>query len=146
LPRPSASRQPASFVVEVFAESPRFAGRSAAAAVFASEIPLSAARPTISRCFASALALLVLGLLFPVLWPWQRVAGLHLVFVGGFTLIAFTVATRVVPGIADKGILVSCCRSCAAAALLVVASAFRVVATFPPRRHPPRRLVFVVLA
>ena len=129
-----------SFVVEVFADSPRFAGaiRFAAAAVFlASEIPLhlSAARPvTISRCLRLALMLLVLGLLFPVLWPWQRVAGLHLVFVGGFTLIAFTVATRVVLGHSGQGHLfgkpLPFLR--AAAALLVAAAVFRIVGDFLP--------------
>lgn len=38
------------------------------------------------------------GLVFPLLWPEQRVAGLHVVFLGGFTLITLTVATRVVLG------------------------------------------------
>lgn len=49
---------------------------------------------------ASQLALFALlaGLVFPLLWPAQRVAGLHVVFLGGFTLITFTVATRVVLG------------------------------------------------
>lgn len=130
----------ASFVVEVFAESTRLAGaiRFGAAALFlASEIPLhlSAARPvTISRCLRLALVLLVLGLLFPVLWPWQRVAGLHLVFVGGFTLIVFTVATRVVLGHSGQGYLFgqSLPFLRAAAALLVAASVFRIVGDFLP--------------
>ena len=45
------------------------------------------------RCLA-----LVAGLIFPLFWPGQRVAGLHVVFLGGFSLITFTVATRVVLG------------------------------------------------
>ena len=40
----------------------------------------------------------VFGLIFPLFWPGQRVAGLHIVFLGGFSLITFTVATRVVLG------------------------------------------------
>ena len=130
----------ASFCVEVFAEAPRVAGalRFVAAAIFlALEIPLhlSAARPvTISRCLRVALILLVLGLLFPVLWPWQRVAGLHLVFIGGFTLITFTVATRVVLGHGGHGHLFAkplpFLRS--AAALLLIAALFRVAGDFFP--------------
>ena len=49
---------------------------------------------------AAQLALLALavGLIFPLFWPAQRIAGLHIVFLGGFSLITFTVATRVVLG------------------------------------------------
>ena len=64
---------------------------------------------------------------------WQRVAGFSF-FCGGFTLIAFTVATRVVLGHSGQGHLfgepLPFLR--AAAALLVVASAFRVVGDFLP--------------
>jgi uncharacterized protein involved in response to NO len=94
----------ASFWVEVFAEAPKAAGaiRFLAAGTFlATEIPtpFGAARPgSVSLGVRVALVLLLLGLFFPVLWPWQRVAGLHLVFIGGFTLITFSVATRVVLG------------------------------------------------
>ena len=45
-----------------------------------------------------ALFALVAGLVFPLFWPDQRIAGLHVVFLGGFSLITFTVATRVVLG------------------------------------------------
>ena len=45
-----------------------------------------------------ALLALVVGLIFPIFWPGQRIAGLHVVFLGGFSLITFTVATRVVLG------------------------------------------------
>ncbi len=130
----------ASFVIEVFTSSARIAGivRFLAAGTFlASEIPahLSAARPvTISRSLRLALILLVLGLLLPVLWPWQRMAGLHLVFIGGFTLITFTVATRVVLGHSGNGHLFTeplpFLRT--AAALLLVAAALRVAGDFLP--------------
>ena len=53
---------------------------------------------TLTICLRVALALLVAGLAFPLCWPLQRVAGLHVVFIGGFSLITFTVATRVVLG------------------------------------------------
>lgn len=93
-----------SFAVEVFAEAPRIAGllRFTTVALFlALETPahLSTAPPvTITRSPRGALLFILLGLLFPILWPWQRVAGLHLIFIGGFTLLTFTVATRVVLG------------------------------------------------
>jgi uncharacterized protein involved in response to NO len=45
-----------------------------------------------------SLLALVAGLIFPLFWPGQRIAGLHVVFLGGFSLITFTVATRVVLG------------------------------------------------
>ena len=56
--------------------------------------------PLRTASFAAQLALLalVVGLVFPLFWPGQRIAGLHVVFLGGFSLITFTVATRVVLG------------------------------------------------
>jgi uncharacterized protein involved in response to NO len=53
---------------------------------------------TASSAAQLALLALVAGLLFPLFWPGQRIAGLHVVFLGGFSLITFTVATRVVLG------------------------------------------------
>jgi uncharacterized protein involved in response to NO len=130
----------ASFVIEAFTAAPRVAGvvRLVATAVFlGAEIPahLSAAPPvTITRNLRLALVLLVLGLLLPVLWPWQRLAGLHLVFIGGFTLITFTVATRVVLGHSGQGHLFAqplpFLRS--AAALLLIAAVLRVIGDFLP--------------
>jgi uncharacterized protein involved in response to NO len=50
--------------------------------------------------FSAQLSLLALvaGLVFPLFWPGQRIAGMHVVFLGGYSLITFTVATRVVLG------------------------------------------------
>ena len=45
-----------------------------------------------------AMLALLVGLIFPLFWPGQRVAGLHVIFIGGFSLVTFTVATRVVLG------------------------------------------------
>ena len=53
---------------------------------------------TASLATQLALLALVAGLIFPLFWPGQRVAGLHVIFLGGFSLITFTVATRVVLG------------------------------------------------
>jgi uncharacterized protein involved in response to NO len=53
---------------------------------------------TASLAAQLALLALVAGLIFPLFWPGQRLAGLHVVFLGGFSLITFTVATRVVLG------------------------------------------------
>jgi uncharacterized protein involved in response to NO len=57
-------------------------------------------RPVHTAPLAAQLALLALvaGLIFPLFWPAQRIAGLHVVFLGGFSLITFTVATRVILG------------------------------------------------
>ena len=57
-------------------------------------------RPLRTAQLAAQLSLLALaaGLIFPLFWPGQRIAGLHVVFMGGFSLITFTVATRVVLG------------------------------------------------
>jgi uncharacterized protein involved in response to NO len=78
-------------------------------------------------------------LLFPVVWPGQRVAGLHLIFIGGFSLITFTVATRVVLGHSGHGRLfdqpLPFLRS--AAALLILAAIFRVMGDFFPLRRGP---------
>lgn len=41
---------------------------------------------------------LLFGISSPLFWPIQRLAGLHIVFLGGFSLITFTVATRVILG------------------------------------------------
>ncbi len=54
--------------------------------------------PTASLAAQLALLALAVGLIFPLFWPGQRLAGLHVVFLGGFSLITFTVATRVVLG------------------------------------------------
>jgi uncharacterized protein involved in response to NO len=94
----------ASFVFEVLSGAARSAAliRFLAAGVFlASEIPAhrsAAPRLTIIICLRAALVFILAGLLFPVFWPMQRVAGMHVVLIGGFSLITFTVATRVVLG------------------------------------------------
>ena len=53
---------------------------------------------TLTLALRIALVLLVAGLAFPLCWPLQRMAGLHVIFLGGFSLMAFTVGTRVVLG------------------------------------------------
>ena len=76
--------------------------RAFAAVVFlATMIPFHRqTNPLRTATLASQLAIiaLVAGLIFPLFWPIQRIAGLHVVFLGGFSLITFTVATRVVLG------------------------------------------------
>ena len=55
-------------------------------------------RRTVPLAINFALAALLVGVAFPLFIPSQRVAGLHVIFIGGFSLITFTVATRVVLG------------------------------------------------
>jgi uncharacterized protein involved in response to NO len=59
--------------------------------------------PVMAHCVRASTWMLLLGLLWPVLLPGYRVAGLHLVFIGGFMLITFTVGTRVILGHSGQG-------------------------------------------
>jgi uncharacterized protein involved in response to NO len=54
--------------------------------------------PFMAQCFRLGALLLVAGLLLPAALPGYRIANLHLTFIGGFTIILFTVSTRVVLG------------------------------------------------
>jgi uncharacterized protein involved in response to NO len=88
--------------------------------------------PFLAQCFRLGALLLVCGLLLPAVLPTFRVANLHLTFIGGFSIIVFTVSTRVILGHAGEsylfqkrlGFLI------AALALLVVAMITRVAADF----------------
>jgi uncharacterized protein involved in response to NO len=73
----------------------------AAGAWLAANLPLHRVRVpnvTLTIALRVALVLLVAGLAFPLCCPLQRAAGLHVIFLGGFSLMAFTVGTRVVLG------------------------------------------------
>jgi uncharacterized protein involved in response to NO len=73
----------------------------ATGAWLAASLPLHRVRVpnvTLTIILRAALVLLVAGLAFPLCCPLQRAAGLHVVFLGGFSLMAFTVGTRVVLG------------------------------------------------
>jgi uncharacterized protein involved in response to NO len=54
--------------------------------------------PFLAHCFRVGAALLVLALFSPAALPGFRIANLHLAFIGGFTIILFTVSTRVIIG------------------------------------------------
>jgi len=54
--------------------------------------------PFMAQCFRLGALLLVAGLLLPAVLPAYRIANLHLTFIGGFTVILFTVSTRVILG------------------------------------------------
>ncbi len=83
-----------------------------------------------------ALIALVAGLIFPLLWPGQRLAGLHVVFLGGFSLITFTDATRVVLGHSGNEALFESRlpELQIAAALLIAGAVLRAVGDFLPTR------------
>ena len=53
---------------------------------------------TLGVCLRVAFALLVSGFVLITLWPASRVGWLHLTLIGGFAVVTFTVATRVVFG------------------------------------------------
>ena len=91
---------------------------------------------TMSIAVQLALLALVAGLIFPLFWPAQRVAGLHVVFLGGFSLITFTLATRVVLGHSgNEALLESRLPSLQAATLLILAgAALRAAGDFSPAR------------
>jgi len=58
--------------------------------------------PFMAQCFRIGAILLIVGLFLPALLPTYRVANLHLTFIGGFTIILFTVSTRVIIGHAGQ--------------------------------------------
>lgn len=102
--------------------------------------------PFLAHCFRMGALLLVAGLFLPAALPAYRLANLHLTFIGGFSIILFTVSTRVIIGHAGQaqlfrkrlGFLI------AALALLVIAMVARVGADFvPPARNS--HLVYAAL-
>jgi uncharacterized protein involved in response to NO len=76
--------------------------------------------------------LLIVGLFLPAALPAYRLANLHLTFIGGFSIIVFTVSTRVILGHSGQGHLFQ--RRLpfliAAVTLLVLATVARVAADF----------------
>lgn len=54
--------------------------------------------PFLAYCFRLGFLLLLIGLLLPVVLTPYRIANLHVTFLGGFSIILFTVSTRVVVG------------------------------------------------
>ncbi len=130
----------ASYLIEVFFDAPRPGALlrfGASAVFFFFEVRIQKAslgRSTIARWLQISLLLLLAGLAFPLLWPLQRVAGLHILFIGAFTLATFAVATRVVLGHSGQ---LERARGrlplfTIAALLLVVGMVLRVVGDFYP--------------
>jgi len=102
--------------------------------------------PFLAQCFRLGALLLVAGLFLPVALPGYRLANLHLTFIGGFSIILFTVSTRVILGHAGQSDLFRKRLRflIAALALLIVATITRVGADFiPPARNS--HLVYAAL-
>lgn len=59
--------------------------------------------PFLAHCFRLGFILLVVGLFLPVILSAYRLANLHVVFLGGFCVILFTVSTRVIVGHSGQG-------------------------------------------
>ena len=93
---------------------------------------------TLTICLRAGLVLLIAGLVFPLCWPLQHVAGLHVIFVGGFSLITLTVATRVVLGHSGGSHLFPAPLPFlrGAAVLFVAAAVLRAGADFLPLTRP----------
>ncbi len=108
-----------------------------AAAYLLTTVPfhrVKAPNTTLTFCLRAALVLLIAGLAFPLCWPHLRVAGLHVIFIGGFSLIALTVATRVVLGHSGGSHLFPAPLPFlrGAAVLFAITTLLRVVADFLP--------------
>lgn len=102
--------------------------------------------PFLAQCFRLGALLLVVGLFLPVVLPAYRLANLHLTFIGGFSIILFTVSTRVIIGHAGQSHLFQKRLRflVGALALLIVAMIARVGADFvPPARNS--HLVYAAL-
>lgn len=102
--------------------------------------------PFLAHCFRLGALLLVAGLLLPVALPAYRLANLHLAFIGGFSVILFTVSTRVIIGHAGQSQLFRQRLRflVATITLLVIAMIARVSADFiPPARNS--HLVYAAL-
>ena len=102
--------------------------------------------PFLAQCFRLGALLLVAGLFLPVALPGYRLANLHLTFIGGFSIILFTVSTRVILGHAGQSHLFRKRLRflIAALALLILATIARVGADFiPPARNS--HLVYAAL-
>ena len=102
--------------------------------------------PFLAHCFRLGSFLLVTGLLLPVALPGYRLANMHLTFIGGFSIILFTVSTRVIIGHAGQSHLFRKRLRflVVALTLLVIAMIARVAADFvPPARNS--HLVYAAL-
>jgi uncharacterized protein involved in response to NO len=102
--------------------------------------------PFLAHCFRLGALLLVAGLFLPAALPGYRLANLHLTFIGGFSIILFTVSTRVIIGHAGQSHLFRKRLRflVAALTLLVIAMIARVGADFvPPARNS--HLVYAAL-
>ncbi len=102
--------------------------------------------PFLAHCFRVGAGLLVLGLFFPAVLPGFRVANMHLAFIGGFTIILFTVSTRVILGHSGQTHLFQKRLRflIASLVLLIIAMLARVGADFfPPGRNS--HLVYAAL-
>jgi uncharacterized protein involved in response to NO len=127
------------FLLEVFGANARLAyviRWVTATAFLVWQLPFYRAggKVTLMRVLKTALILMIAGLVFPAFWPEQRLAGLHVVFLGGFTLITFAVATRVVLGHSgNSDRFTTTIRPLGfAALLLVIAVILRAVGDFLP--------------
>ena len=102
--------------------------------------------PFLAHCFRFGAILLIVALFLPAVLPGYRLVNMHLAFIGGFTIILFTVSTRVILGHSGFAHLFQQRLRflIAALVLLIIAMASRVGADFvPPARNS--HLVYAAL-
>ena len=93
----------ATFAADTWLNFPRLTAllRFLAATTFLlTYIPLHSLRKsfTIENCLRLALLMLIAGIAFPIFAPLKLITGMHLIFIGGLSLIVLTVSTRVMVG------------------------------------------------
>lgn len=133
----------ASYWIEIMLAAPQAAAIARGVAVIgflAVMVPIHrtpAPWKTVPLAVNLALLSVVAGLVFPLFWASQRVAGLHVIFLGGFSLITFTVGTRVVLGHSGFGHLFQGRLPALqiAAAFILIGTILRTVGDFLPTRN-----------
>ncbi len=89
----------ASFAIDIFGWPGLGGGlRVVALSVYVGRLMPFRGRAFLANCLRVGIATILVGFAVIALWPIYRVAGLHVVFITGFSFIAFTVAIRVVFG------------------------------------------------
>jgi uncharacterized protein involved in response to NO len=128
----------ASFILELFSSSPAIGWIRCAVAVgfLMTTLPYRGTN-TLATSLRMSLAAIAAGLALMTVLPAYRISALHVLFIGGFTVTIFSVATRVVLGHGGKVHLLRQRRwfFVLALLLLILAMVSRFLADFVPTRN-----------